>query len=812
MIILLLISIWFKNPRIKDTILWENIPQKDTAVDRKTDIIIEGEKSFYVQGAGKNGDIFQSTNIRITGKTREGWRISGFLYDNRLSYPNDVYTISLKDANTAYLTIKKAEDSFLLGRYSIYGNRLDGGYFGLSHSFFKLKGGVGIKTGEKGIFDTIITPPYFLPIKITQKQVPIIEGSENVFIDGKTLDRTQYRIDYVRGILYLYIKDPAPRHKLLVTYQYHTPHSPLIAYDIEGILHKGFVQTEAVFYKEDQLKKGILDSTGGVFYPDGGGDYEKQDSIFVYVGKGKGHYIVYFLLDTINGSYDYVKDGDYYIYVGKGAGHYTPEKEKSLSFLSYSKISLKTGKDFFLKTSYLASQKITNRNKKNSRGMEFSLGIEKKILKIEGGIRKTDGHIFLPSFAYSQSTYSYRTDLYNEKYMNLYIGDKKRSLSLHSSLDTIFYWNTNLILNRLKVEARGEQKVYEVIVTYNQKPLSISLYRGKSGEKFMGFDFHQIHLPQFTGFLTKDTKNTQYGLLITHSITSKKSDLGIEIGKTTQFFIYNIRSAIKFNIVHLQLRFARVTDINNLFIERYIKTPSGSFTYDSVSGKMLPSDFGEFMRMIVPIAQGNLTHKYLSSLTFHLTPKSSSFLTTIRTEKAENANTLRATSSLNVPLFYGTRTESSFLSKTILTNLNTLTLYSFILSFSTFLKKSISPGINYQHEKDELAGYEKRIYGGNILLHRKNLRYSIAIQKGSFKPFEKEFYTIKNNFNLSFKKYSVQITTSYSTTFRVPFSTYLEIGASYNFKLNTTSNTLSLHALLTKSHTPKWQLAGQIKF
>ncbi len=812
MIILLLISIWFKNPRIKDTILWENRTKKDTSVCRKTDIIIKGEKSFYVHGTGKSGDIFQSTNIWITGKTREGWKINGFLYDNRLSYSNDVYTISLKDANTAYLTIKKAEDSFLLGRYSLYGNRLDGGYFGLSYSFFKLKGGVGIKRGEKGVFDTTITPPYFLPIKITQNQVPIVEGSENVFIDGKTLDRTQYRIDYVRGILYLYIKDPAPRHKLLVTYQYHTPHSPLIAYNIEGILHKGFIQTEAVFYKEDQLKKGILDSTGGIFYPDGGGDYEKQDSIFVYVGKGKGHYIVYFLLDTINGSYDYVKDGDYYVYVGKGAGHYTPEKEKPLSFLSYRKISLKTGRDFFFKTSYLASQKTTNQDKKNGRGIEFSLGIEKKFLKIEGGIRRTDGHIFLPSFAYSQSAHSYKTELYNEKYMKLYIGDKKRSLSLHSSLDTIFYWNTNLVLNKLKVEARGQQKVYEVTVTYNQKPLTISLYRDKSGEKFIGFDFHRTHLPHFTGFLAKDTTNTQYGLLITHSITNQKSDLGIEIGKTTQFFTYNIQSAIKFNTVHLRLGFARVTDINNLFIERYIKTPSGTFTYDSVSGKMLPSDFGEFMRMIVPIAQENLTYKYLSSLTFRLAPENSLFLTTIKTERAENANSLSATSSIKVPLFYGTHTESSFLSKTILTNMNTLTLYSFIFSLSAFLKKSISPGIKYQHEKDELAGYEKRIYGGNILLHWRNLKYSTAIQKGSFKPFEKEFYTIKNNFNLSFKKYSVQIRTSYSTTSRVPLSTYLEIGTSYNFKLNTTSNTLSLHVLLTKSHTPKWQLAGQIKF
>ena len=811
MILWLLLGIWFKNPRIVNSPDSSKTLRADTA-HFNTDILVEGEKAFYAQGTGKNGDIFQSTNIHISGRTQGGWVISGLLYDNKFSPLNDVYTISLKDANTAYLTIKRKRDSFLLGRYSLYGNKLDGGYFGFTHSTFTIRGGVGEKNGAIETFDTIIKPPYSIPIKITRKEIPIIEGSENVFIDGKILDKTQYRLDYTRGILFLYIKNSEVEHRLLVTYQYHTPFSPLMVYNLEGGLSKKFLKANAMVYRENRVKQMIPDSLGGVFYPEGGGDYEKQDSIFVYVGKGKGHYMVYFQLDTINGAYEYVKEGDYYVFVGKGSGHYTPERENVSHSINFNKISIKGGKDIFLKTTYIQSERINTEIMERGKGIEISAGIRKKLFQVEAGMRKTDGTVYLPYPTYNQSLQSYREKLENEKFADLTIGSDRKYLTLHSTMDSLPHWNTTISFNSIKLRFTGEKKLKETILLYKHAPLSLSLYYNRFNERIIGLEVNPVNFPYVYAFAGKDSVKINYGIFIKHNVHSKLSDFHFEIMKTPSFLTYNMLNTLRFNAGHLNFQFGRMLDMDNLYIERYIKTPSGTFMYDSASGRMLPSEFGEFTRIIIPAISGDLTYKNITSTQFYFTHARYSLTANLKIENTENEKRANMSTSFSSPFIYGTRFGSSFTSQNISTDMNKVGLWHVKLHLSIFTDKIMSPGASYEHQKDGLSVFEKKVYGVSLLLKRKKVHNATEIQYGSFQPFEKNFYTFKNRFNLSISKYTANVTTSYTNSTKIPFSTYLNVGVSYKFKVNTFLNVITLNGVFLRKQPARWQLTATVKF
>ncbi len=227
-------------------------------------------------------------------------------------------TYYLSDFEESYLRMERG------GAYMEAGTFYHG-----KHRVFGMRGGYGKVGGMFGYERAILRRREFVydgnpVIPFAEVGEDVVYGSVNLMVNGRVLDGG-WRVDYDSRTLYLEPGvDIHPGDVLSVEYQY-----------LSGGVRRDYasvslgpltysLRVESVRFSSDTLKRATAPGFYPAYYRDTTrGSYVLEDSVFRYVGEGRGQYVVYFT-PFASGDYEYAPDGDYYYFVGKGRGHYMP--------------------------------------------------------------------------------------------------------------------------------------------------------------------------------------------------------------------------------------------------------------------------------------------------------------------------------------------------------------------------------------------------------------------------------------------------------------------------------------------------------
>ena len=812
---LLFFSFVVENPRITPDTLQEE--KNYSVTDSAKNIKITGEKSFSASGEQSSADIFQSTNILINGKTLNGWQVEGVLYDERMKPAYDIYTIGLNDVNTAYLILHRKRDSFTFGRFSFYNRSIDGVSVKYVKGPIMLKAGGGKTRGTSGVFDTTITPPYNVPVKITLKNTDfftIVESSERVFVNGQPMSKDEYSIDYSRCIITLNIYENEPQINLKVEFEYHTPFENPCIYAAEGHYNSTFFKTSIKYLNENSFKKYVYDSTGGVYLPEGGGDYEKQDSFFVYVGNGKGHYRVFFRLDTLNGTYVYDSRG-FYVFAGRGKGNYSPVIFDRLPSLRNIKdISVKLGNRVYAKLDLLTSLDKTTKN--SGYGGSISAGIRTRNLNFEMGLWKKEGNPEYIMGKFDSIRYKYVNHIENEQFARFYLKGEKWDGEFSVVHDTMPAWLFKFDVLSLSFYSRGNRKPEDITLKYGFR--NSTLYAFNTSQNMRGISARTEIIPQttITGTVFRDsTRFTHYIVSIMHSRQTRHTRVNISLTKTDKLFFYFFSSSVIDKSISLSFEFTRSLDFLSLFMERYVKTGEGNFIYDSTSG-MLPSQFGEYTRVITEERSNCTAYKYTYSLSGYIRKENwqgNSYLTV-----EHISDNSRAMLSFNIThaVLKGSMLSANYETRHYITTDNTSNGgYESNLRFQVFQSSKVTPFIFENTCKDVFSGMQKNTTGMGFILKMHNVRLNTEISKNSHSLVKETYYQIKTESGIKLAKTSLTLTLAYSnlrSSSILPDAKFAGVSITKNLKIGSLNNVLNAYLYIPSNRAIRWSISTTLKF
>ena len=227
-------------------------------------------------------------------------------------------TYYLSDFEESYLRLKRRgmymeAGTFYEGRYRIFGMR--GGYG-------NFRGMFGYERAIMRRREIVYRGTSIIPFASTGEEV--VYGSVKLLINGRVV-REGWHVDYDSRTLYLEPgMDVHPGDVLTVEYQYLSEgvRRDFVSVSLGPVSY--FRRVENIRFSSDSLKGATAPGYYPSYYMDTvRGSYVLEDSIFRYVGEGRGRYVVYFS-PFASGDYEYDPQGDYYYFVGRGRGHYMP--------------------------------------------------------------------------------------------------------------------------------------------------------------------------------------------------------------------------------------------------------------------------------------------------------------------------------------------------------------------------------------------------------------------------------------------------------------------------------------------------------
>jgi hypothetical protein len=294
-------------------------------------LIINGNKGLFVEVRSGRSDISQSLWMEIGGSAGQ-FDVSGVLSDENIPQGN-VVSQNLREIDEIFVEAVSDDISFRIGDIVTVEDEVDKKLLGISFGWENLSGVAGVSKAKYGkiTFKTIENKQG--PYKITPEEgisgISIVRGSEQVWLNGELLKRgteKDYVINYLENSVTfnpsVYLDNESV---ILVLFQYSIYGENNIFYETEFKSDDySFSFTREEDFSEKNLIESYPDSGFGYRYSavnlgEGNGDYEFQDSIFVYKGYEKGSYEVYFeWVGEGNGEYEYVDSLHYFLWTGGG--------------------------------------------------------------------------------------------------------------------------------------------------------------------------------------------------------------------------------------------------------------------------------------------------------------------------------------------------------------------------------------------------------------------------------------------------------------------------------------------------------------
>jgi hypothetical protein len=349
-----------------DTVITEKQPElpKESESAPST-LIIGGSKSLGISvTTGKDPALEQALRVNVSGMAAEGVEVKAILSDQSTPIQPEGTTEELEEFDQVVIQIQSKNVSGSFGDYD----------FDMANSSFgditrKLEGGMGegryagaglmlAAARNRGSFSTNRfwgtdgkQGPYQLASEDGRTDIVVVAGSEKVYVDGQQKRRGEnndYVIDYASAqVTFTSRVLMTSRSRIVVDFEYAVMDYRRTLYatgaSYTGLGDKLSVGGNLFFEGDDKdsplslnltpERKDLLQSAGddttlawalgGVQVGDSLGSYIKQDSIYVYVGYGKGDYSVSFSkMGENRGDYDYDYGMGGYKYVGNGMGDY----------------------------------------------------------------------------------------------------------------------------------------------------------------------------------------------------------------------------------------------------------------------------------------------------------------------------------------------------------------------------------------------------------------------------------------------------------------------------------------------------------
>ncbi len=247
-------------------------------------------------------------------------------------------TVSIDDIEESYLSVNANNFSSKFGTFLFKNFRV----FGLDIQKDNLFGTFGYEKAQWTKNEIYLDENNRGPYKFSESY-NIVSGSVKVYLNNEKLNEDDYIINYQTATITfkpnVIIKKG---DKLTIEYQFFESDGRREHLQVGYKNGSVYQRRKILKYESDTIK--YIESAGYYpsYYKSNNGSYIKQDSIFIYVGEGKGEYVVRFS-PFIGGSYNYDNVGNFYYFVGKGKGNYEPveyyepptlERELNLEFLN----------------------------------------------------------------------------------------------------------------------------------------------------------------------------------------------------------------------------------------------------------------------------------------------------------------------------------------------------------------------------------------------------------------------------------------------------------------------------------------------
>ncbi len=616
----------FTNPRVvEDTSA--NLVLGEVFTDTvSSSFDFEGSKGVFVIFQGFTFDLSQSLDLKLRGKLSETTFLNARLKDDYTYYGSDYYSKSVEDVDEVYLSFEDVRGFRLnLGKFYYEGRKLLG--FEGIYKNFKVVYGSTEQTRKKKIIEyrDFYPGPYFVDYGYL-----IVPGSVRVFLNGSILDKTRYSFDYSSGALYLKDLKVLPGDIIYVEYSTYSS-SPSLLTGVKGEFgninvefkklnstkehYSGLPSEILEYFREAGDSCALFTYVGGIKTTKG--DYILQDSIYVFVGQGRGDYQVYFsFVGEGQGSYIFDNLLGGYRFVGKGNGFYEPELNLvPPSLITLGEILYNGSFKFSGRLSYKDLNTLSTKSDDDNIGYEFEFSRDFYT-------EFANFHVKLRNRSPNFSTFDEEIDpLWGDKVnsfrnqFDLFFDLKKIATSVNASFRSaggsrIFLSSLESRLGPFYVRgilSRNGSVDYKALASLQLKKLpsfSLLVSRGNNVKLFLSDTLLGLNYLLGTSI---DSKNNK---LLWFSRAGFDHIDGESAFSADLFYFPEYQSSILYRLIGT----TKLTDwlsINGSFSltpallplqeERYYKTPMGMFNYDEGTGLFVPDVNGRYDRELISL-------------------------------------------------------------------------------------------------------------------------------------------------------------------------------------------------------------------
>ncbi|MEO0150930.1 MAG: hypothetical protein ABIL52_02910 [candidate division WOR-3 bacterium] len=519
--------------------------------------------AFLKFGISSNLEQSQGITANILGNYNE-YKLEGVIKSR-----GENRTITLEELEESYLLVSSKDfysnvGVFLFGNFRIFGINMKKNDYYLTFGYERAQ-----FTRIELYLDENNRGPY----RFTENY-NIVYGSVNVYLNGQKVNEKDYIIDYQMGTITFKANVIIKKgDKLTIEYQFFESDGRREHLQVGYKNGSVYQRRKILKYESDTIK--YIESAGYYpsYYKSNNGSYIKQDSIFIYVGEGKGEYVVRFS-PFIGGSYNYDNVGNFYYFVGKGKGNYEPveyyeppilERELNLEFLNNKLTIFEFNRNYY-------------KYKYGELNFEGNLEFNYNQFKL-GLIRKKR---IISDYTFSNNLMFSNTGNY------LYLKFK--------------YIEPYILDSMLGIKFNHKNLYFEAIS--NRRKLNFILNRD-----IFDFEYEYLFVDSAFNRIKFKTNTSIYPIYVLRYSKEIENEVGIGINSNILNFIgfYNVqKQSYEFRIYKnsqiLNFDISYINQPDVIYIERFIFVGEGlgNYSYDPKTNSYYPDNYGSYIKQIYP--------------------------------------------------------------------------------------------------------------------------------------------------------------------------------------------------------------------
>ncbi len=630
-------TLYFRNPNIIYESDSANFIDSVPAEGSDYNLNFNGSKGFFVSFDGVSLNLSQSLDITLSGSFSKKYSVSAVLRDRGTGYGSDYYTASLSDVDEIFFEINDTSSNFFkLGKINFRSHKLLGFWVNFNPIQF-LYGSTGTVTARKELY---LKYPYKGPYFVDYGYL-INPGSIRLLAGEKEVDKSKYSFDYTTGCLWINDMDilssmdrvcveyqtfaVVSRSFLFLSYSKDAFKAEFEHFDDSKKFYEGLPRA---FRDSLALSGDLVDqkSFQGGIKSDGGGDYILEDSIYIFVGRGNGNYIVYFEFVGIGmGSYTFDSFLGGYRYVGKNNGNYEPSVKLSTP-KRFDVISLSYDGwiNTDLKLSYSDLNILSGLQDDDNLGISFNLNKDIRGDMLNGflglGGRSKNFMLESPQFNGFWGLEGKSAILEQFGNLNFFVGKYHLNYSLRYESKklkgAIRFFSYGEPIDFSGDIRKEDSSAYKFKIRYNiRKAHNPCLILEKSSwPLILQMEERSQNFNGVAGIMwNKDSHKTLPFILLNIYESGNTMEFKTELNYLPRFWrelLYGFNITLKpFSGFQISAGTSKTPDVEYFKEERFYKSAYGGYEPDTFSGLFVPTGKGEYERQVLNLGVTDTTLK-----------------------------------------------------------------------------------------------------------------------------------------------------------------------------------------------------------